>query len=360
MAGKLHKARPTRRDAEDAAVLKRAGNPAHINAAEDRLLARVLPEAHGAVIKRGLLAEAGRRGDDRVTRLIPAEAELLKRRGGAGTRNPVSGLLEYYDGDDDDGNTSAAGENTGGMDTSNPNSGVTSDMGPSPSAGGNSGGYTSDFGGLGYRGYDARTMPSIESLLNTPSGYRAPGYEGLSMTQYSPPDTFGRLLDVFRYGPPPSYKALGTVPGRYGGPTGRGPGIMGTMVAQLTGQPMSAMMGLGMKFDQAMSPESRAASLDANQKQGAQNSGGRDHWTDDHRYTPGAYNPYQDARSGVASGAQTAELPQAPPGYTVNPAGQIVPMAGQDNNRPAWRDPAQNLIADYIWRGRTGRGFGWS
>lgn len=162
MTDKLKKKPATRRDAVDAARLKLAGDPSHINASEDALLRAAMPEAHGRVVTSGLLAEAGRRGDDRVTLLIPEEAALLKARGGSGAVNPLSGLLEYNNGSDSD-NTSAAGENTGGMDTSSPNSGVTGNEGPSASNGGNSGSYSSDYGGFGLSG-SIYSTPSIANM----------------------------------------------------------------------------------------------------------------------------------------------------------------------------------------------------
>lgn len=350
--GKLTTKPKTRRDAADAVRLKAEGEPGHINAREAQLLEALMPEAAGPVVTKGLLAEAGRRGDDRVTRLIPAEAALLKARGGSGTVNPASGMLEYWD--SDGGLSGSEGNDSVG------NGGRSGDSKAGDALGGGGGG--NDPLGLSYRAYDPRTMPSIESLLNTPSGYRAPGYEGLSMMQYSPPDTIGRLIDTYRYGPPPSYKALGAVPGRYGAPTGRGPGIMGTMAGFLSGNPMGAAMSLGMHFDQAMSPESREKSMAENQATGARNSTGGDADTvsglsvaDLMAHTPGA-----------RSGAQTAQEPAVPPGYAMNPAGQIVPLPQlsggpwadpRGNNRPAYQDPIKNMLYDYIWRGPSGRGW---
>lgn len=334
MTNRLKKSRPTRRDAEDAAVLKAAGHPAHINPAEDRLLGRLMPEAHGAVVTRGLLAGAGRRGDDRVTKLIPAEAALLRRSGGSGTRNPASGLLEYWDSD---------GSMSGGEGDNGPSGG---DSKNGDTMGDTSGGNDR----LGFRAYDPMKQPAIESLLAAPSFMP----EGMSMQQYSPPDTWGRLFDVFRMGPPRSYKTLGEVPGRYGAPTGRGPGVMGTMAGFLAGQPMGAVMGLGMKFDQAMSPGTRAASLAENQATGAKNSTGQQQSHD-----LNAIDAKLRLRGGETPAAET--IGQAPPpGYTLNPAGQLVPLRGGDGGE-AWKEPARNLIADYIWRGRSGTGglLGW-
>lgn len=340
--GRIEKKPPTRRDAEDRVRLKTAGVPAHINPREDDFLKRALPEMAGKVVKSGLLAEAGVRGDDRVTKLTARERAMLKARGGSGTRNPATGLLQYYG----DGSADDSSHGTGVGPSGESGLGDAAQGNNSGSGGNNT--YSGDWSGgmsLGYAApYDPTTMPSIESILNTPNGYRAEGYEGLSMRQYSPPDTFGRLLDTYRYGPPPSYTARGKVPGGLGMPNSLGPGIVGKAVANFGGPMMSGLMNLGTHMDQAMSPESRAASLAENAAQGAKNSTGRDPVSgmtreDMARATPGA-----------TSGAETAKL-VPPAGYTVNAAGQIVPAQG-GNNRPAYQDPIRNLLYDYIIRGR--------
>jgi hypothetical protein len=41
----------------------------------------------------------GRHGDTILAHISPAEARILKAKGGAGTTNPVTGLLEFYDAD---------------------------------------------------------------------------------------------------------------------------------------------------------------------------------------------------------------------------------------------------------------------
>lgn len=353
MAGRLHKARQPARDIADRARLKSEGDPSHINPEEDRLLREVMPAAHGKVITRGLLAEAGRRGDDRVTMLTDAEAALLRSRGGAGTRNPASGLLEYNNsGDQDDGsdsNTSNAGENTGGMSGA-PGSGVAGPEGPGTGRGdgpGDRGNYASGAFSYGYDAYNGRpSMPSVESLLAAPN-FALPG---VSFEQYAPRDTWARAWQEYMTPHPAAVRAT---PGRYGMPTAAGPGIFGTALGMMTGQPMSAMMGIGAALGRAQSPEQQAASMAHNQEQGAKNSTG----SDPDNYT-GLTFAELDARAGKASGAETAELPQPPPGYTVNPAGQIVPIGGRGNDRASWKDPVRNLIQDYIWRGRVG-GLGW-
>lgn len=366
MTGRLKKSRPTRRDAVDAARLKLQGDPAHINAGEARLLAETMPESHGRVVTRGLLAEAGRRGDDRVTLLIPEEAALLKARGGAGTVNPRSGLLEYNNsGDsdtDDSDNTSNAGENTGGMSGA-PGSGVAGPEGPGTGRGdgpGESGNYGSGAFSYGYDAYNGRpSTPSVESLLAAPN-FAMPG---VKMTQYAPPDTWGRVLQEY-FSPHPGLTRA--APGRYGAPTAVGPGIMGTMAGFLTGQPMSAMMGIGAAMGRASSPATQAASAAEMSARGSMNSTGaeRDHAglsiAELERNFGGA------APAGTASGAQTAELAAGnaagiatAPGYAVNAAGQVVPTGGGRNAATGLPTPVENLLYDYIWRGRSGGGFGW-
>jgi hypothetical protein len=83
-----------------------SGEPAHINPREDRMLRRLLPGSHGRVLTSGMLAEAGRLGDDRLTLVNPREAKLLKKHGGSGARNPVTGLREF---EDDAGNGNPGG-----------------------------------------------------------------------------------------------------------------------------------------------------------------------------------------------------------------------------------------------------------
>lgn len=46
-----------------------------------------------------LLRSKGRKGDTILAHINPEEAALLKRRGGAGTINPDTGLMEFYDGE---------------------------------------------------------------------------------------------------------------------------------------------------------------------------------------------------------------------------------------------------------------------
>lgn len=61
-----------------------------------------------------LLRSKGRRGDTVLAHINPKEAALLRKRGGAGTINPDTGLPEFYNGEEDfSAGYYSAGENQG-------------------------------------------------------------------------------------------------------------------------------------------------------------------------------------------------------------------------------------------------------
>lgn len=77
-------------------------------------------------LKYGDIAKYGRRGDTMIAHINPNEAAMLKRMGGAGTINPMTGLPEFYEGSDwsdgvsgshDDGMGDAAAWNEGSSGT---------------------------------------------------------------------------------------------------------------------------------------------------------------------------------------------------------------------------------------------------
>lgn len=376
MSGKINKQREPRRDRDDRAMLKHMGDPAHINGEEARLLASKMPESHGKVVTRGLLAEAGRRGDDRVTLLTDAEEALLKARGGAGTRNPKSGLLEFYS-----DNTSAAGENTGGMDTSSPNSGVTGNEGPSSSAGGNSGSYGADYSNnYGYDdfgravskpGIANMTLDQMEAVQKQINDDIDTNYGGMYGTGFnarkdgwSSPDTWGRVLQEMWAGP-----AYNT-PGRFGAPNAIGPGVIGTMTGFLAGGPMSLGMRAGAAMGRAQSPAQQEASMAHNQALGAKNSTGQDNDSSTGLSLAELIKNSPGGRSGSAATGlldDAAQLGTAPGVPGVAGGGMVAPGAvGPTNASYDGRStatglplPMQNLLADYLFRGRQGSGFNW-
>jgi len=75
-----------------------------------------------------MLAGKGRGGDSLLAHITPKEAEILKEAGGAGTTNPETGLLEFYD------EFSSEQFSPGAVDTA-PNPIYNLDYGQSPSEG---------------------------------------------------------------------------------------------------------------------------------------------------------------------------------------------------------------------------------
>jgi hypothetical protein len=344
----------TRREQVDAVRLKAAGSPAHINAGEARLLKREMPAAAGPVITHGLLAEAGIKGDDRVTNLIPAEKNLLKSRGGVGTPNRATGLLQYYgDGTSDDSSYGGGNGGLGAAATGTNNS--RGDGGNNTYSGHDGwGGELSYSGPLGtYAG--PRTT---EDFLNTPDGFRAEGYDDLGMMQYAPPDTWTRAFQTGWYGPPRDYAR--TVPGRFDAPNARGPGIAGTAANMMTGGLLGGMMNLGGIFSASMSPETRDRSMAENQAQGSKNSTGNET----------GLSGVSDDAAGSSSGAATAKLLKvnrdgavdtsgkaAGGGTLVAPGGTSIAPDNKSSTLTGLPLPIQSILADYIWRGRVGSGW---
>lgn len=70
--------------------------------------------AHSGFADMRLLAGAGRRGDNMIARINPAQANMLKARGGSGTRNPMTGLPEFWMGEGDTDYGGGPGVSSGG------------------------------------------------------------------------------------------------------------------------------------------------------------------------------------------------------------------------------------------------------
>ena len=72
-------------------------------------------------LKYGDIAKYGRHGDTMIAHINPNEAAMLKRMGGAGTINPMTGLPEFYygsysDSGFDDTGMTGTGSTDGGTD----------------------------------------------------------------------------------------------------------------------------------------------------------------------------------------------------------------------------------------------------
>jgi hypothetical protein len=362
MADKLQKKPSTRRDRDDYARLKAAGEPAHINPVEDRLLRELLPEYHGKVVKSGLLADAGRDGDDRVTVLAPKEQMLLGLLGGSGTINPATGKLEFGDGmggsdNPGGGHNGDSGPGSGGMGGPGGGGGY----GGNDSGGYGGGGMAGVGGNTGFGGFDRDTSMysgAPESEISTRDG--GVNWSEYAFNGYKPADTWGRVLQEY-FSPTVSVS-------KYGPTTGANLGIMGAMAGMLAGGPMSGLMGIGAAMGRASSPATQAASAAEMSARGSMNSTGQDRDSSTGlsfaelaaRGVPGAASGSQTAGllatgTGVGGTGTTSTAPGVP---LVQPGGQV---ATDDRERTltGLPVPVQNLLADYIWRGRQGTGFGW-
>ncbi len=99
-----------------------------------------------------MLSKYGRNGDTLLAHITPREAAFLKMLGGAGTRNPMTGLLQFFDGGDG-GNGSTGGMSGGDM--------------------GNSGGDNGQTGG-----FNSQAGLDMNGQTIGPSGALAPGQSG--------------------------------------------------------------------------------------------------------------------------------------------------------------------------------------
>lgn len=297
------------------------------------------------------LQKAGTMGDTVLAHINPEEARLLDLLADGladgGGRNPTTGLLSFgmSDGESGRGDDSNPGGVGGGPAGGNTGGGIGGNT--AGGMGGLGGGYDGstvdgfgnfnsavNTGRLGYRTYDP-TRTRIESLLAAPNMVTP----GMRIDQYAQRDTLGRLLQEYMR---PSIRA----PGRLSAPNRHGPGVMGSFVSQVAGGPFSAAMGIGAAMGRASSKETQEASAREDAARSSHNSTGQQQ---SHSLIE------MDAKlaraAGTESGAETADQPQPPPGYRINPAGQIVPLAMGSGDRSGLGKPVENLLYDYIWRG---------
>jgi hypothetical protein len=218
-------------------------------------------------------------------------------------------------------------------------------------------------GNTGFGGFaDDRSMyaGAPESEISTRDG--GVNWSEYAFNGYKPSDTWGRVLQEY-FSPTVSVS-------KYGPTTGANLGIMGAMAGMLAGGPMSGLMGIGAAMGRAQSPAEQAASMAHNQALGAQNSTGQDRDIStglsfaelDARNVPGAASGSSTAgllgeQLGVGGGGTSTTGPGAMP--TVQPGGLMQTDDRGNNTLTGLPLPVQNLLADYIWRGRQGSGFGW-
>jgi hypothetical protein len=114
------------------------------------------------------LAAQGRNGDSLVAHITGQEAALLKRLGGAGTTNPRTGLLEFYDGGENDRGIGEGGGPSGSRASSDRNDGGDYDR-DAPSAGAGRGtlGYSASGATFGYDPNTAVGEAAIKAITDT-------------------------------------------------------------------------------------------------------------------------------------------------------------------------------------------------
>lgn len=353
MTDKLKKKPATRRDAVDAARLQKAGTHG------DTILAHINPQ------------EAG---------LLDLLADGLPDGGG---RNPTTGLLSFgmSDGESgrgDDSNPGGVGGGPAGGNTGGGIGGNTAD-GMGGLGGGYGGSEVNGYGGFrdqyglagnvyskpGIANLSLAQMEAISKQINDDIDSNYQGMFGTGFNErtdgWASPDTGYRALQEAWYGP--AYNA----PGRYGMPNAIGPGILGTAVTNLAGPMFGGFMKAGDAFGRAQSQQERDNTAAGFGALGAMNSTGQDR--DSHT---GLSFAELDARGvpGAASGSSTAGLlaqqtgavggtgSTAPGVPTVQPGG-LMQTDDRERTMTGLPQPVQNLLADYIWRGRQGSGFGW-
>jgi hypothetical protein len=299
MADRLKKKPATRRDRDDAQRLQAAGTHG------DTVLAHINPqEAH----------------------LLDVLADGLADGGG---HNPTSGLLSF-------GMSDAESGGFGGSSGNDSNPGGYGGGPAGGNTGGGLGGNTSDgSGGMSGNNYGVTEAQyaSIAKQLNDDIDSNYQGMFGTGFTDrtdgWGRPDTGYRALQEAWYGP--AYNA----PGRYGMPTGIGPGVVGTAIGSMVGGPMSLGMRMGDAMGRAQSQQERDNTAAGFGALGAHNSTG------------------QDRNSSDGLGSRSA-------GLVSGSAGLLGGTDSGAHTKSGLPQPVENLLMDYVWRGRQGKGLlGW-
>ena len=117
------------------------------------------------------LGAMGRGNDSLVAHITPQEAMLLKQRGGAGTINPRTGLLEFYDSEGDGGSATDSSSPTGGEGAAGGAHGGLSD-----SVG--EGWATPDFGYYNSNSVDANTSDPGDPGFGSSVDFGGSGFSG--------------------------------------------------------------------------------------------------------------------------------------------------------------------------------------
>lgn len=330
------------------------------------------------------LQAAGTHGDTVLAHINPAEARLLDMLADGlpdgGGRNPTTGLLSFgmSDGESgrgDDSNPGGVGGGPAGGNTGGGIGGNTAD-GMGGLGGGYGGSEVNGYGGFrdqfglagsvyskpGIANLSLAQMASIQKQINDDidtnyGGMFGTGYNARS-DAWASPNTFGRLAQEMWAGP--AYNA----PGRYSAPNAIGPGIMGTMVGQMVGGPMSLGMRVGDAMGRAQSQQARDDTAASYGALGGVNSGGAQTDAAGSRsagLASGSAGLLALDQPGASSGSAVPAMDPGAAG-TGGAAPALGLLGGADSGahtKSGLPQPVENLLMDYIWRGRQGSGFGW-
>lgn len=124
-----------------------------------------------------LLSKFGVHGDTVLAHISPQEAKVLKAMGGEGTKNPKTGLVQFYDSDglgnnDGGGASDGFGGNDGGTDAGNESSSGPTGTAPNDSGSSSSGPTDGDTNNGGSEG--SATAPPPEAPAAAPAPDPAP------------------------------------------------------------------------------------------------------------------------------------------------------------------------------------------
>jgi hypothetical protein len=211
-------------------------------------------------------AALGRKGDKLLAHITPKEAALLKRRGGAGTRNPATGLLEFWDGGDGEGDGSGGEDGSSGR-SSDVTPGIAPDVDPSNESGfgpgysgpgmANPGFFSDPFGWAAYQAQQLANNP-VATLANV-------GLSPLGVPYAS--QALNGLAEAIGNGIGKGFDALGI--SQSNGPGTIGPaGSVASAGGPATGQPAAAAAS---KSGTTAPPAAPAQAAAIRQAQAAQN-----------------------------------------------------------------------------------------
>lgn len=266
-----------------------------------------------------MTASQGRNGDSQLAHVTPDEAEMLKARGGAGTRNPQTGLPEFFETDmgrERGRDSGVGGPDRGAAGGGNRDDDVISGGGADTTLGRG----PVDTVGIGQDGrVTTATNPTSAGGSANPTGDAAS----------SDNRTLGeRFVD--------GIVAAATGGNRFGPPTGEDPGFLGTAVGMLPG------IGWGMSLTNALHGMGFESTPEYDDRLGDSNREQRD----DRILSPRPQQQQKPKPTQQHAWQRPGQAPQAPGGLNFDPAmtplqqRAAVATGGTNADAGIYRDPA--------------------